>query len=197
MSCHHRHPHPVANSSSDTLLSEELGILHWRPSSTLTVIRHSSPPFLRLRGSFSLVSLCPAPHRTSLTIAAITTVGYGEITPRSFLGRLVTLPLLICGLLLVALPSFVLGREFSIVWEKMAESQGFPDDNDLDSPTVSRYRSAISAKGKDLTNLKLAQNQTELSKQIDALTSTVELQGKMIERLLNVLDKGKERDQDR
>ncbi|KAF8895953.1 voltage-gated potassium channel [Mucidula mucida] len=137
------------------------------------------------------------PAAAWFVLVTITTVGYGEITPRSFLGRLVTLPLLICGLLLVALPSFVLGREFSIVWEKMAESQGFPDDNDLDSPTVSRYRSAISAKGKDLTNLKLAQNQTELSKQIDALTSTVELQGKMIERLLNVLDKGKERDQDR
>jgi magnesium-transporting ATPase (P-type) len=50
---------------------------------------------------------------------AITTVGYGEITPVSFLGRLFTLPLLIFGLLFIALPSFVLGREFSIVWEKM------------------------------------------------------------------------------
>jgi hypothetical protein len=51
---------------------------------------------------------------------AITTVGYGEITPRSFLGRLVTVPLLVFGLLLIALPSFVLGREFSAVWERMA-----------------------------------------------------------------------------
>ena len=50
---------------------------------------------------------------------AITTVGYGEITPRSFLGRLITVPLLVFGLLLIALPSFVLGREFSIVWESM------------------------------------------------------------------------------
>ena len=50
---------------------------------------------------------------------AISTVGYGEITPRSFLGRLVTLPLLLFGLLLIALPSFVLGREFSIVWNEM------------------------------------------------------------------------------
>jgi potassium voltage-gated channel Shal-related subfamily D member 2 len=51
---------------------------------------------------------------------AISTVGYGEITPRSFLGRLITLPLLVFGLLLIALPSFVLGREFSIVWNEMA-----------------------------------------------------------------------------
>jgi len=70
----------------------------------------------------------------------ITTVGYGEvpsfpsisiphktldtvqITPRSFLGRLITLPLLVFGLLLIALPSFVLGREFSIVWNEMTDN---------------------------------------------------------------------------
>jgi hypothetical protein len=54
---------------------------------------------------------------------AISTVGYGEITPRSFLGRLITLPLLIFGLLLIALPSFVLGREFSVVWNEMTNGQ--------------------------------------------------------------------------
>lgn len=58
--------------------------------------------------------------------AAITTVGYGEITPRSFLGRVITLPLLVFGLLLIALPTFVLGREFSIVWEFMEEAQVRP-----------------------------------------------------------------------
>ena len=51
---------------------------------------------------------------------AISTVGYGEMTPRSFLGRLITLPLLLFGLLLIALPSFVLGREFSAIWNDMA-----------------------------------------------------------------------------
>jgi hypothetical protein len=50
---------------------------------------------------------------------AISTVGYGEMTPRSFLGRLITLPLLLFGLLLIALPSFVLGREFSVIWNDM------------------------------------------------------------------------------
>ena len=53
------------------------------------------------------------------TSIAITTVGYGEITPRSFLGMLLTVPLLVCGLLLMALPSFVLGREFSALWDRM------------------------------------------------------------------------------
>ena len=50
-------------------------------------------------------------------------MGYGEITPRSFLGRVVTLPLLVFGLLLIALPTFVLGKEFSLVWKMMEENK--------------------------------------------------------------------------
>jgi potassium voltage-gated channel Shal-related subfamily D member 2 len=61
--------------------------------------------------------------RGGYSYTAISTVGYGEITPRSFLGRLITLPLLIFGLLLIALPSFVLGREFSIVWNEMTSAE--------------------------------------------------------------------------
>lgn len=56
-----------------------------------------------------------------MSLSAITTVGYGEILPRSLLGRLFTLPLLLFGLLLIALPSFVLGREFSALWEGMSQ----------------------------------------------------------------------------
>ena len=56
-------------------------------------------------------------------LTAITTVGYGDITPRSFLGRVITIPLLVFGLLLIALPTFVLGREFSIVWDMMSRVQ--------------------------------------------------------------------------
>jgi hypothetical protein len=37
---------------------------------------------------------------------------YGEITPHSFLGRLVTLPLLLFGLLLIALPSSGMNSAF-------------------------------------------------------------------------------------
>ena len=81
---------------------------------------YSSPIFLP-----SLPDYLPSPK-----LPAITTVGYGEITPRSFLGRLITVPLLICGLLLIALPSFVLGREFSSIWEKMGGKRGDRMDTD-------------------------------------------------------------------
>ncbi|KAI9059240.1 voltage-gated potassium channel [Trametes sanguinea] len=84
-------------------------------------------------------------------LVTITTVGYGEITPRSFLGRLITLPLLVFGLLLIALPTFVLGREFSLVWELMEEHQKAYDADEVEdveasndplaSPMLSRSRS--------------------------------------------------------
>lgn len=35
------------------------------------------------------------------------------------MGRLITVPLLVFGLLLIALPSFVLGRNFAIVFDAM------------------------------------------------------------------------------
>ncbi|KAJ3848703.1 hypothetical protein EV368DRAFT_76088 [Lentinula lateritia] len=130
--------------------------------------------------------------------ATITTVGYGEITPRSFLGRLVTVPLLVFGLLLIALPSFVLGREFSIVWEKMTTQQQLQqqdDDRDLDSPVELRSAPPVRS-DREISTRKLALNQAELSRQILDLRSTVEAQGEMIQKLLNILEaksKGKQR----
>ncbi|KAL1758233.1 hypothetical protein FB107DRAFT_288741 [Schizophyllum commune] len=82
------------------------------------------------------------PAAAWFVIVTITTVGYGEITPRSFLGRLVTLPLLVFGLLLIALPSFVLGREFSLVWERMAGQGGRPSLAHL-SAQVSELRGVV------------------------------------------------------
>ena len=152
---------------------------------------------------------------------AITTVGYGEIIPRSFLGRLLTVPLLIFGLLLIALPSFVLGREFASVWEGMhthmndlTDPQSAANDlhnleTPLPSPVNSRHRhlsssgstqaspaphsypplssagaavlsntsaSSTLAQRTDLSNRKLAQNQTMLSQQVEALRQVVERQ---------------------
>lgn len=53
-------------------------------------------------------------------------MGYGEIIPRSVLGRLFTVPLLVFGLLLIALPSFVLGRNFAIVFDAMQHQLNVP-----------------------------------------------------------------------
>lgn len=79
--------------------------------------------FLWIEKSCSMSIHQSIPAAAWFVLVTITTVGYGEITPRSFLGRLVTLPILVFGLLLITLPSFVLGREFSLVWEKMARDR--------------------------------------------------------------------------
>ncbi|KAG9308899.1 hypothetical protein JVU11DRAFT_11359 [Chiua virens] len=119
---------------------------------------------------------------TRFVLVTITTVGYGEITPRSIFGRLITVPLLVFGLLLIALPSFVLGREFSIVWNQMEKRETHED------PDSDMYLGIPPEE--DLSNRKLAQNQTELSRQISELRSAVEVQGEMIRRLVNMLDGG-------
>ncbi|KAF5329107.1 hypothetical protein D9611_014290 [Ephemerocybe angulata] len=98
--------------------------------------RHRMPRHLRHLPSLPSFLLPPSPIPLTLewgdwrdvpiqrpSSIAITTVGYGEITPRSFLGRLITLPTLVFGLLLITLPSFVLGREFSLVWTQMTEDK--------------------------------------------------------------------------
>ncbi|KAF9525586.1 hypothetical protein CPB83DRAFT_818299, partial [Crepidotus variabilis] len=151
--------------------------------------------FVNVDGDPSQFSSIPA--AAWFVLVTISTVGYGEITPRSFLGRLITLPILVCGLLLITLPSFVLGREFSDVWEIMSKDSvrtAF-----LSSPRAP-YSAVHSARrpdtprtpSRDLSNLKLAQNQTELSKQIHELSATVEMQAKLLQRLIKKLDQGAE-----
>ncbi|KAI9341075.1 hypothetical protein BD770DRAFT_447831 [Pilaira anomala] len=52
-------------------------------------------------------------------IVTITTTGYGDIVPATFIGKLITFPAMVFGVLLIALPSIILGRHFTIVWESM------------------------------------------------------------------------------
>ncbi|PCH39921.1 voltage-gated potassium channel [Wolfiporia cocos MD-104 SS10] len=132
-------------------------------------------------------------------IVTITTVGYGEITPRSFLGRLITLPLLVFGLLLIALPTFVLGREFSMVWEMMKEDQVLRDEvfnasvpDPLSSPVLLARQRSLSMQsagmwrnGRDEGRISNDQHPEvrDLRSQITELKATVETQGVLLQRL--------------
>ncbi|KAI0338993.1 voltage-gated potassium channel [Trametopsis cervina] len=152
------------------------------------------------------------PAAAWFVLVTITTVGYGEITPRSFLGRLVTVPLLVFGLLLIALPTFVLGREFSIVWDLMKEQQANEEEEEVvSSPQAmspgprSANRSTWDVRLDTLAaeammplttlNQRHAQkDRAEISSQISELRATVEMQGEMIRRMLDMMDgKGKQR----
>ncbi|KAF6750599.1 hypothetical protein DFP72DRAFT_1013319 [Ephemerocybe angulata] len=149
------------------------------------------------RGTWDEVMDTPSSLRSSSTNVltpsplAITTVGYGEITPCSFLGRLITLPILVFGLLLITLPSFVLGREFSLVWAQMTEDKVRPFFRVLRLVFCSTLSSLLRLPiARDLSNLKLAQNQTELSRQIAELAEEVGRQGRLLGRLVEVLEEG-------
>ncbi|KAI8095608.1 hypothetical protein BDF21DRAFT_329984 [Thamnidium elegans] len=58
-------------------------------------------------------------------IVTITTTGYGDIVPATFIGKLVTFPAMVFGVLLIALPSIIMGRHFTIVWEAMRRRQHY------------------------------------------------------------------------
>ncbi|KAI5118430.1 hypothetical protein M0805_009708 [Coniferiporia weirii] len=117
--------------------------------------------FIDADGEPSQFSSIPA--AAWFVLVTITTVGYGEITPRSFLGRLLTVPLLVCGLLLIALPSFVLGREFSVLWDHM----GGGAEERADQPTAS-----------------------SLSHQIIDLQGALDAQGRLLRQLLSAVEGG-------
>ncbi|KAK8869982.1 hypothetical protein IAR55_000552 [Kwoniella newhampshirensis] len=76
------------------------------------------------------------PKTAWFSLVTMSTVGYGEVVPKSFLGKLLTVPLLMFGLLLIALPSFVLGRNFAIVFDAMTQQLPNPVSN-LTSPRES------------------------------------------------------------
>ncbi|KAI0357486.1 voltage-gated potassium channel [Trametes cingulata] len=168
--------------------------------------------FLNSDGDPSQFASIPAAGWYAYTLPAITTVGYGEITPRSFLGRIVTLPLLVFGLLLIALPTFVLGREFSLVWELMEENQKTHEaDEDVEplhdplaSPMLSRSRSVrdlatttglwqhaqeeITRTRRVASNPLPTQSQAELTAQIAELRAKVDSQEEMLRRIMRAVE---------
>ncbi|PFH49492.1 hypothetical protein AMATHDRAFT_63056 [Amanita thiersii Skay4041] len=124
------------------------------------------------------------PSAAWFVLVTISTVGYGEITPRSTLGRLITLPILVCGLLLITLPSFVLGREFSLVWERMTRNRFHEQEQDGDT-SMDPNTPFLPGMQRDLSNYKLALNQSELSKQIASLHDALEEQNRIIQQLMD------------
>ncbi|KAI9591167.1 hypothetical protein BDF19DRAFT_499541 [Syncephalis fuscata] len=56
-------------------------------------------------------------------MVTITTTGYGDMVPQTFIGKVIAFPAMMMGILLIALPSIIVGRNFTIVWEAMKERQ--------------------------------------------------------------------------
>ncbi|KAK9768918.1 hypothetical protein K7432_000045 [Basidiobolus ranarum] len=66
-------------------------------------------------------------------IVTLTTTGYGDMVPETFIGKLISFPVMMCGILLIALPSIIVGRHFTVVWDYMKRhrpNQRLPNDQE-------------------------------------------------------------------
>ncbi|KAJ3367480.1 hypothetical protein GGF31_007482 [Allomyces arbusculus] len=73
--------------------------------------------FLDIHGRPSRFDSIPA--ACWFVIVTLTTTGYGDMVPQTFVGKLIAFPAMMCGILIIALPSIIVGRNFTIVWEFM------------------------------------------------------------------------------
>jgi len=151
------------------------------------------------------------PAAAWFVIVTISTVGYGEMTPRSFLGRLITLPLLLFGLLLIALPSFVLGREFSVIWNDMTsghidrtpymQSELFSQSPRFLANLRARHHeseehlhTAVESSATNTTSEhddtphQLVQSQTALKAQLEEMRTAMDMQGTLLRRIMEKVE---------
>ncbi|KXN71391.1 voltage-gated potassium channel [Conidiobolus coronatus NRRL 28638] len=140
----------------------------------------------------SVVEFDSIPAAFWFVIATITTTGYGDIVPSTFIGKLIAFPLMVLGILLIALPSVIVGRNFTVVWDvlkhKQDEASGNADSTEQVQYQLGRYSpqlmvpNATQGDGLDwegytgiLNRLKVIEsNQAALSGQLQMLTSLLQ-----------------------
>merc|ERR1712193_521868 len=62
-------------------------------------------------------------HACWLAIVTMTTVGYGDLYPKTFQGRLVGVVCMFSGILLIALPTAIVGQNFQEVYRHVLDQQ--------------------------------------------------------------------------
>merc|ERR1712182_22912 len=62
-------------------------------------------------------------HACWLAIVTMTTVGYGDLYPKTFQGRLVGVLCMFSGILLIALPTAIVGQNFQEVYRHVLDQQ--------------------------------------------------------------------------
>jgi len=77
--------------------------------------------FLTTKGEVSKFDSIPSAFW--FVMVTMTTTGFGDMVPTTFVGRLIAIPAMMCGILLIALPSIIVGRHFTTVWEVMRRRQ--------------------------------------------------------------------------
>lgn len=67
------------------------------------------------------------PQAMWFVATTLTTTGYGDVAPMTPPGRIVAFVAMLFGLLLIALPSIIIGRNFSILWANLKTRNAIPD----------------------------------------------------------------------
>ncbi|KAJ1915763.1 hypothetical protein H4219_004144 [Mycoemilia scoparia] len=87
----------------------------------------NSGAFLDPSGEYSQFTSIPA--AAWYMAVTLTTTGFGDMTPKTFVGKLISFPAMMCGILLIALPSIIVGRNFTQVWEAARKYRGVGKPN--------------------------------------------------------------------
>ncbi|KAI7872963.1 hypothetical protein BDF14DRAFT_1716111 [Spinellus fusiger] len=132
-------------------------------------------------------------------VVTITTTGYGDMVPATFIGKLITFPAMMFGVLLIALPSIIVGRNFTVVWEVMRRRQYLAqraqtsDEEPIESTHVERRPSLVDDAfanmrpldgGFDLINT----NHVAIMEQIQTLAALIQQNQLAIQQIVEMLE---------
>ncbi|KAG0370768.1 hypothetical protein BGX24_001922 [Mortierella sp. AD032] len=135
------------------------------------------------------------------TMVTITTTGYGDMVPTTFVGKLISFPAMMCGVLLITLPSIIIGRNFTLVWEAMQrykrlaaanirETSTTPTDDDRHSfESRHSYDSQNARPGySSLTGNGMMPGQQEMLDRIQTMTQVLKQNQQTMDALQKILE---------
>ncbi|KAF9159552.1 hypothetical protein BGX20_002897 [Mortierella sp. AD010] len=133
-------------------------------------------------------------------MVTITTTGYGDMVPTTFVGKLISFPAMMCGILLITLPSIIIGRNFTLVWEAMQRyrRQTAPNTREqnvtsTDEPRQSfdsthSYEDNVRPGYSSLTVSGATPGQQELLDQLQVMTKALKQNQQTMDALQNILE---------
>ncbi|KAG0283301.1 hypothetical protein BGZ96_012335 [Linnemannia gamsii] len=104
-------------------------------------------------------------------MVTITTTGYGDMVPTTFIGKLISFPAMMCGILLITLPSIIIGRNFTLVWEAMQQ-----------------YRRKAEANTREENDDGAGDGQQEMMDRLQAMTQVLKQNQQAMDNLQRILE---------
>jgi len=104
-----------------TILMVVVSAIFFYSEQTVMKFDHTTRNWVYPNGDLSSFQSIPATFWWFM--ATITTVGYGDVYPRSDLGKLIASITMVGGLFVLAVPVAVFGSNFNSVWEERAEQR--------------------------------------------------------------------------